>query len=165
MPCKIKVHVCLFHLYICFFKFLYRGLRDSLILLSGMLGTYLNILVSGLPNQSNELVLIVIQCLTSLNISAGSMDVVPSLCQLDCLCYVWGHTARTHGLHFLRCYSLPDVYFVHDIQQSWCLDSCLQVSIWRTSPFYLYWVASATDLFCFCIGLLAGLRCSSCSTC
>jgi len=34
-----------------FFTCLYRELRDTLVLLSGMLGTYLNILVSGLPQS------------------------------------------------------------------------------------------------------------------
>lgn len=93
----------------------------------------------------------------SLNISTGSMDVVPSVFQLDCFCDVWGHTTRPHGLHFLRCNSISDVYFVHDIQQSWCLDSCIQVSIrWKSIyvSLLLYWAASSDlgdyFLFLFC---------------
>ena len=81
---------------------------------------------------------------------AGFMAFISSVFQLVSLCHVWRYPTRETSIYFVWHHTVSDVYFVHHIQQSRCLDSSVQVSWSDLGTFLLFYFCSVVQfLACY----------------
>lgn len=77
--------------------------------------------------------------------NAGFTTIISSVFELVGICHLWRYWPRKNRFHFIWDDLVPDVYFIHHFQQSWCLDSRIQVHSLKTSVFYLLFF----DISCY----------------
>jgi len=102
---------------------------------------------------------IVVWCLC-----AGSRVFISAFLQLVSLCHVWRYPTGENSFHFIWHHFVSDVCFIYNIQQSRCMDTCIQVSflekwfMWSFLYFYYIFfhlrVASEVSFSSLCVCLL-----------
>jgi hypothetical protein len=82
---------------------------------------------------------IVVWCLC-----VGSRVFISAFLQLVSLCHVWRYPTGENSFHFIWHHIVSDVCFIYNIQQSRCMDTCIQVSFlekWFMWSFlYFYYI-------------------------
>jgi hypothetical protein len=102
---------------------------------------------------------IVVWCLC-----VGSRVFISAFLQLVSLCHVWRYPTGENSFHFIWHHIVSDVCFIYNIQQSRCMDTCIQVSflekwfMWSFLYFYYIFfhlrIASEVSFSSLCVCLL-----------